>query len=103
MYIAYKDYKGKLAKGDIILMSAAEFANGGNKLTGVPVTITPYGLPPIEMDEQDQVEPVPIPPEPSPTELLQAEIADLKARLAKIEAVPLVKTALEPVAEKTIT
>ena len=103
MYIAYKDYKGKLAKGDIILMSAAEFANGGNKLTGVPVTITPYGLPPIEMDEQDQVEPVPIPPEPSPTELLQAEIADLKARLAKVEAVPIVKTALEPVAEKTIT
>ena len=30
-------------------------------------------------------------------------IADLEARLAKVEAVPLVKTALEPVAEKTIT
>lgn len=37
------------------------------------------------------------PPEPSPTELLQAEIADLEARLAKVEAVPLVKTALDPV------
>ncbi len=97
MYIKYTDYKGKLAKGDMVLMSAAEFANGGNKLTGVPVTITPYGLPPIEMDEPDQVEPVPIPPEPSPTELLQAEITDLKARLAKIEAVPIVKTALGPV------
>ena len=97
MYIKYADYKGKLAKGDMVLMSAAEFANGGNKLTGVPVTITPYGLPPIEMDEPDQVEPVPILPEPTETELLQAEIADLKARLAKVEAVPLVKTALEPV------
>jgi len=103
MYIKYADYKGKLAKGDIILMSATQFANGGDKLTGIPVTITPDGLPPIEMDEPDQVEPVPIPPEPTPTELLQAEIADLKARLAKVEAVPIVKTALEPVAEKTIT
>ena len=103
MYIKYADYKGKLAKGDMVLMSAAEFASGGNKLTGVPVTITPYGLPPIEMDEQDQVEPVPIPQEPTETELLQAEIANLEARLAKVEAVPLVKTALEPVAEKTIT
>lgn len=35
--------------------------------------------------------------EPTETELLQAEIADLKVRLAKVEAVPIVKTALEPV------
>lgn len=35
---------------------------------------------------------------PTETELLQAEIISLKARLAKIEAVPLVKTALEPIA-----
>ena len=40
---------------------------------------------------------------PTETELLRVEIADLKARLAKVEAVPIVKTALEPVAEKTIT
>ena len=102
MYIKYADYKGKLAKGDMVLMSAAEFANSGNKLTGVPVTITPYGLPPVEMDEPDQVEPVPIPPEPTETELLQVEIADLKARLAKVEAVPIVKTALEPVIKDPI-
>ena len=102
MYIKYADYTGKLTKGDIVLMSAAEFLAGGSKITGVPVTITPYGLPPIEMDEQDQAEPVPMPPEPTPTELLQAEIADLEARLAKVEAVPLVKTALEPVIKDPI-
>ena len=102
MYIAYRDYTGKLAKGDIVLMSAYEYANGGDKLTGVPVTITPDGKEPIE---PSQIEPVPVPvlPEPTETELLRAEIADLKARLAKVEAVPIVKTALEPVAEKTIT
>lgn len=95
MYIKYADYTGKLAKGDIVLMSAAQFANGGDKLTGIPVAITPYGLPPVEMDEPNQVEPVPVPPEPSETELLRAEIATLKSRLAKVEAVPIVKTALE--------
>lgn len=36
-------------------------------------------------------------PEPTETEILQAEIDDLKARLAKVEAVPIVKTALEPI------
>jgi len=102
MYIKYADYTGKLTKGDIVLMSAAEFLAGGSKLKGVPTAITPNGLPPVEMDEQDQVEPVPILPEPTPTELLQAEIADLKARLAKVEAVPLVKTALEPVIKEPI-
>lgn len=97
MYIKYADYTGKLAKGDIVLMSAAEFANGGDKLTGVPVTITPDGKEPIE---PSQIKPVPIPvqPEPTETELLRVEIADLKARLARVEAVPIVKTALEPVA-----
>ena len=33
---------------------------------------------------------------------MQTEIADLKARLAKVEAVPIVKTALEPVIEEPI-
>jgi len=38
------------------------------------------------------------PSAPSETELLQAEVVTLKERIAKIEAVPLVKTALEPIA-----
>lgn len=95
MYIAYKDYSGKLAKGDIVLMSAAEFANGGSKLTGVLVTITPDGKEPIEPIEP--IEQAELPVEPVTDIDLQAEIADLKARIAKVEAVPLVKTALEPV------
>ena len=45
----------------------------------------------------------PQPHTPTETELLQVEIAQLKTRLARVEAVPLVKTVLEPVAEKTIT
>lgn len=95
MYIKYADYKGKLAKGDMVLMSAAEFASGGNKLTGVPVTITPDGKEPIE---PSQLEPVPVLPEPTETELLKAQVIALESRLAKVEAVPIAKTALEPVA-----
>ena len=100
MYIKYADYKGKLSKGDMVLMSAAEFANDGNKLTGVPVTITPDGKEPIEPPAEP--EELPMAHTPSETELLQAEIADLKARLAKVEAVPIVKTALEPVIKDPI-
>jgi len=36
-------------------------------------------------------------PEPTKEELLQAEITALKARLTKIEAVPIVKATLEPI------
>ena len=39
---------------------------------------------------------------PTETELLQAEIITLKSRLAKIEAVPIVKTALEPIIKDPI-
>ena len=35
--------------------------------------------------------------EPTATELMQAEIIALKSRLAKVEAVPIVKATLEPV------
>jgi hypothetical protein len=96
MYIKYKDYTGKLAKGDIVLMSAYEYANGGSKLIGIPVTITPYGKEPIEppADPAELPAELPMAHTPSETELLQAEIADLEARLAKVEAVPIVKTAL---------
>ena len=95
MYIKYADYTGKLAKGDIVLMSAVEFANGGKNLTGVPVAITPDGKEPVEVEP---VEPIPDEPtsEPTKEELLQAEITDLKARLTKIEAVPIAKATLEP-------
>jgi len=41
--------------------------------------------------------PAPLAPVPTQTEILQAEIINLKTRLAKIEAVPLVKTALNPI------
>lgn len=99
MYIKFTDFTGKIAKVDIVLMSALEYANGGNQIKNVPVTITPDGKEPIE---PSQLEPVPVPvpvlPEPTETELLRVEITDLKARLDKVEAVPLVKTALEPVA-----
>ena len=93
MYIKYAYYKGKLAKGDIVLMSAAECLAGGSKLKGVPTAITPDGKEPVE----PQVEPDITPPEPVPADPVQAKIDALEARLAKIEAVPLVTTALEPV------
>ena len=104
MFVNYRDFTGKLAKGDTVLMSAYEYANGGSKLTGIPVTITLDGKEPIEPPEEPIELPIELPtaPTPSETELLQAEIADLKARLAKVEAVPLVKTALEPIVKNPI-
>jgi hypothetical protein len=92
MYIKYADYTGKLAKGDIVLMSAAEFLAGGSKLKGVPTAITPDGTEPVEPD-MDVMPDIPTPdavPEPD----LQAEITLLKERLAKVEAAPIVKTEL---------
>jgi len=67
----------------------------------MPIEKAQPGPEPIEQHEI-----VPRPYERSTAEIvheLLAENADLKARLAKVEAVPLVKTALEQVAEKTIT
>lgn len=102
MYIKFADYKGgKVAKGDIILMSAWEFANGGNLLKGIPVAITPDGSEPVEYDEMAEP-PIDItPPEPD----LKAEVEMLKERLAKVENVDVVKTELsklEPVAKEPI-
>lgn len=93
MYIRYADYTGKLAKGDVVLMSADEFANGGSKLKGVPIAITPDGKEPVETTEQ----PEPIQPEPpsEQTPDLVLEIIALKERLAKVEAVPIVKSTLD--------
>ena len=100
MYIKYAYYTGKLTKGDGVLMSAAEFLAGGSKLTGVPTAITPDGKEPIEPPAEPAE--LPMAHTPSETELLRVEIADLKPRLAKVEAVPIVKTALEPVIKDPI-
>jgi len=51
MYIKYADFTGTLAEGDILLMSAAEFASGGKDVIGVPVTITPDGQDPAPLDD----------------------------------------------------
>ena len=59
-----------------------------NNLTGKHTTIKTIDQPYV---------PVVPKAEPTETELLRAEIADLEARLAKVEAVPIVKEALEPV------
>jgi len=47
-YIKYKDYKfgSVLDKDTMVLMSHEEFVNGGNKLKGVPLAITPDGSEP---------------------------------------------------------
>ena len=54
----------------------------------------------IEVPDEPYVKLDPQPP--TVMELLQAEIIALKARLAKVEAVPIVKTALEPVIKDPI-
>lgn len=52
MYIKFIDYNGQvLEEGDSVLMSHDEFVNGGKNLKGVPLTITPDGSEPVEMDE----------------------------------------------------
>lgn len=48
MYIRYAEYNGALPDGYMVLMSAAEFAEGGKDLCGVPVCITPDGDEPVE-------------------------------------------------------
>ncbi len=73
---------------------------------GYIVRDLPIERPKPEPEPTEQHEIVPRPYERSTAEIVRellAENADLKARLANVEAVPLVKTALEPVAEKTIT
>jgi len=51
MFIKLKDYDGELNDGDSILMSHAEFIDGGKDLIGVPVTVTPDGEEPKELNE----------------------------------------------------
>lgn len=50
-YVKYEDYDGKLNEGECVLMSKAQFDNGGKDLIGVPVAITPDGSEPKEQEE----------------------------------------------------
>ena len=53
MYTKYADYTGQ--KDVHVLMSKDEFLNGGgNLLRNVPITITPDGNEPIEVEEEIQ-------------------------------------------------
>jgi len=52
MYIKYKEYKGKLAEGDVVLMSHQEFVDGGKDIKGIPVTVTPNGEEPVEPNKE---------------------------------------------------
>ena len=53
MYVKYADFTGTLNEGDVLLMSAAEFAGGGKSVKNIPVTITPDGSEPIEIAEEE--------------------------------------------------
>lgn len=55
MYIKYADYQPdmQLSENDSVLMSLQEFLGGGKDLEDVPVTITPDGNPPTDIDNDD--------------------------------------------------
>ena len=53
MYIKYKDYKGQLNEGEVLLMSHDEFVQGGKDIKGVPTAVTPDGEEPKDMEEFD--------------------------------------------------
>lgn len=55
MYIKYADYQPDMQLGDddSVLMSLQEFLSGGKDLEDVPVTITPDGNPPTDIDNDD--------------------------------------------------
>ena len=52
-YIRYADWnRGELPENSCLLMSAQEFIEGGKNITGVPITITPYGEEPEETEQE---------------------------------------------------
>ena len=52
-YIKYADWnRGELPENGCLLMSAQEFVEGGKNITGVPITITPYGEEPEETEPE---------------------------------------------------
>ena len=53
MYIKLIDYTGSLQDGEVLLMSHDEFVNGGKNIEGVPVTVTPDGNEPVEIEENE--------------------------------------------------
>lgn len=91
----------RIPKYNQLTQSLHEDGKGGYIVRDMPIEKLQPEPEPIEQHEI-----VPRPYERSTADIVRellTENADLKARLAKVEAVPLVKTALEPVAEKTIT
>lgn len=58
MYIKYADYQPGMQLGDddSVLMSLQEFLDGGKDLEDVPVTITPDGNPPTDIDDDVEEE-----------------------------------------------
>lgn len=58
MYIKYADYQSDMQLGDddSVLMSLQEFLSGGKDLEDVPVTITPDGNPPTDIDDDVEEE-----------------------------------------------
>ena len=58
MYIKYADYQPDMQLGDddSVLMSLQEFLAGGKDLENVPVTITPDGNPPTDIDDDVEEE-----------------------------------------------
>ena len=58
MYIKYADYQHDMQLGDddSVLMSLQEFLSGGKDLEDVPVTITPDGNPPTDIDDDVEEE-----------------------------------------------
>lgn len=58
MYIKYADYQPDMQLGDddSVLMSLQEFLASGKNLENVPVTITPDGNPPTDIDDDVEEE-----------------------------------------------
>ena len=56
MYIKYANYQPDMQLGDddSVLMSLQEFLGGGKDLEDVPVTITPDGNPPTDIDDVEE-------------------------------------------------
>ena len=57
MYIKYADYQPDMQLGDddSVLMSLQDFLSGGKDLEDVPVTTTPDGNPPTDIDDEEEI------------------------------------------------
>jgi hypothetical protein len=50
-YVNLKDYSGKLAENEILLMSHDEFEEGGKEIMNIPICVTSNGNEPVLIDE----------------------------------------------------